>query len=241
MEQVPLQIAQLRASAILGNKSNAFDTIDSAVIYSNKMREVSGVILSVSLTLMKDQWNTLPLDKRSEWEYKFYAYAEARTGFKRPTVDNLINVGRTWLLSPPPVELPSKVELYDKYGKATGKKIKPDPFSLPVSKLLVSTAAAKDGRLGFDKVAMGQLFNRDVPVHTLNDTLQGRGPGMLAPVPKTYHKLEFYLSGPLLMASRGYHHTPIAEIDWDGQDKDPLAKEALDLLMSTLQVKGWNE
>ncbi len=234
---VPTQQAAVRSIVSdlqdLPTSEGAFHAIDTVISTSKAQRNLAGVYLSIGLTIMKDRWDTLPLECRGEWSYKFYTYAEVRTGFAPSTVDNLINVARTWLFDPP-TALPETITLYDSKGKITDKLVTPDPYSQSVSKLLVSTGALKRGQLG--DVALGQLFNPEVSVHVLNATIQTTKPVVSLPPPVPNGRIRFTLEGPCLIANRDHKSIVIADLDMNAEE-DELGKAGIEHILAACQVK----
>jgi hypothetical protein len=230
-EQVQLLIDGLKD---LPTSAGAFDAIDSVVVTGNMQRTMAGIYLSIGLTAMKDRWDALPLECKGKWNYKFYEYATYRTGFAPSTVDNIINVGRTWLFEPPE-GLPEMVQLYDAKGEPTKDFVAADPYSQSVSKLLVSTGALKTGRLGAK--ALGQLFNPDVSVHVLHDTIRATKPVKSLPAPPVSKgPIRFTLEGPCLVANRNHKSIVIADLDMNAEG-DELGKAGIAHILAACQVK----
>lgn len=237
---------QLGAMVKAGNPDEeVFGLLDSTIVYAYTARERSGILLSMALSCMKDMWDDWPLTSKGPYKYDFYRYASTRTSYARVTIDNMIRAGRTWLQGLPE-NVPSEVLLYDSDGEPTGEVIDPDPFSLSVSKLLVTSAAARDGRLWNNKVALGQLFNPEVGVHTVSRTIQR------PPVPKEEKEgneeeivpytlndsLRLYLEGPFVMVSKnGYESDWVVELNTEGFASNPIVKEAIKYFISALQIR----
>lgn len=221
-----------------------FDLLDGTVIHAYALREMSGILLSLSLAIMRDRWNEWPLTTRGVFSHKFSEYAYRRTHYAPATVDNLVRAGRVWLRGLPK-GIPENVVLYDRDGEPTGETVTADPFRLSVSKLVQTAAAARDGRLGNNEVARGQLFNPEVPVRVVNDTLQGRGSNdcedancevVLSPANET---IKFYVEGPFIMVRKGEERNWVAELNVEDFGSDPLVKEAIRYLIVACQIKGW--
>jgi len=220
---------------------STFDLLDGTITYAYDTREKAGILLSMSLSCMKELWDKWPLTSKGLFEYDFYKYASCRTSYARVTVDNMIRAGRTWLQGLPD-NVPSDVLLYDTDGEPTGEVVTPDPFNLSVSKLLVTSAAAKDGRLWANKVALGQLFNPDVGAHTVSRTIQQpRGPKEEEEeiVPYTLNdSLRLYIEGPFVMVSKNGHESDwVMEINTEGFENNPIVKEAVKYLVAALQIR----
>lgn len=241
IEQAATQLRTMIKSA--EHDEEIFDLLDGTIIYAYNTREKSGILLSMALSCMKDMWDDWPLTSKALFEYKFYNYALTRTQYARVTVDNMIRAGRTWLLGLPD-NVPSQVLLYDSDGKPTGEIVDPDPFSLSVSKLLYSSAAAKDGRLWSNEVALGQLFNPDVGAHTVNRTIQHppsteNNNETLPPADPEYtiDSLKLYLEGPFIMVRRDGQVNWVVEFNTEGFENDPMVKEATKYLIAALQIR----
>jgi hypothetical protein len=225
---------------------STFDLLDGTIVYAYDTREKAGILLSMSLSCMKDLWDDWPLTSKGPYKYDFYKYANTRTSYARVTVDNMIRAGRTWLQGLPD-NVPSEVLLYDSNGEPTGEIVDPDPFSLSVSKLLVTSAAAKDGRLWANEVALGQLFNPDVGVHTVNRTIQRphdrksneeeeKEKEESVPYPLN-DSLRLYLEGPFVMVSKNGQTNWVVELNTEGFETDPMVKEAIKYLIAAVQIR----
>ena len=219
-----------------------FDLLDGTIVYAYNAREKSGILLSMALSCMKEMWDDWPLTSKGIYNYDFYRYASTKTSYARVTVDNMIRAGRTWLLGLPE-DVPHEVILYDASGEPTGEVVIPNPFDLSVSKLLVTSGAARDGRLWSNKVALGQLFNPDVGVHTVSRTIQqpkeekeeDKEPAQEYVLDES---LKLYLEGPFVMVSKnGYESDWVFEINTEGFSNNPIVKEAIKYLIAALQIR----
>lgn len=221
-----------------------FDLLDGTIIYAYNAREKSGILLSMALSCMKYLWEDWPLTSKGLYNYNFYRYASTRTSYARVTIDNMIRAGRTWLQGLPE-NVPSEVLLYDSNGEPTGEAVVPDPFDLSVSKLLVTSGAARDGRLWSNKVALGQLFNPNVGVHTVNHTIQrpkvpkkdeGKEEQI---IPYTLNdSIRLYIEGPFVMVSKnGFEADWAFEMNTEGFENNPIVKEAVKYLIAALQIR----
>jgi len=154
-----------------------FHVLDTEISKSVKEREEQNLRLCAQLAYANLYWDQFPLDIVDTWSYSFYTYASDKTGgYQRSTIDNMVDVGRTFLLGELPEGIPEQVELYDRTGNPTGTVADTRELLLEqsASKLLVAKGAAKDGRLESNPIALGQLFNPEVSVHVLSATIQGR-------------------------------------------------------------------
>ena len=236
--------AQLEAMAkVKKPDEEIFDLLDGTIIYAYNAREKSGILLSMALSCMKDVWDDWPLTSKGLFEHNFYKYTSSRTSYTRVTIDNMIRAGRTWLQGLPE-NVPQEVLLYDNDGKPTGEVVIPDPFDLSVSKLLVTSGAARDGRLWANEVALGQLFNPNVGVHTVSRTIQQpkkpKGEEEEEEiVPYTLNEsLRLYVEGPFVMVSKnGYESDWVMEINTEGFENNPIVKEAVKYLVAALQIR----
>ena len=220
-----------------------FDLLDGTIEYAYNAREKSGILLSMALSCMKEMWDDWPLTSKGIYNYDFYRYASTKTSYARVTVDNMIRAGRTWLLGLPE-DVPSEILLYNSDGEPTGEVVIPNPFDLSVSKLLVTSGAARDGRLWSNEVALGQLFNPDVGVHTVSRTIQQpkkpKGEEEEEEiVPYTLNEsLRLYVEGPFVMVSKnGYESDWVMEINTEGFENNPIVKEAVKYLVAALQIR----
>jgi len=221
----------------------AFELLDGTIIYAYAAREKAGILLSMALSCMKEKWDTWPLTSKALFDHDFYKYVSNRTSYARVTIDNMVRAGKTWLQGLPD-NVPEKVLLYDSNGEPTGEVVNPDPFRLSVSKLLVTSAAAKDGRLWSNEVALGQLFNPEVGVHVVSYTIQ-HPPNVeedredkIFPSEYTVDSLKLYLDGPFIMVKKNEHESDwVAEINTEGFEKNPIVKEAVKYLIAALQIR----
>ena len=201
-----------------------FRFLDDYVCKSITVTQEARRILSITLALMKERWDEFPMEETGYWDYDFYTYARDRTGgYSRSAIDNHVNVGATWLLQLPD-GLPATVELYDAAGRATGETIIPDPETQCVSKLLVATGAAKDGRLFQDPVALGQLFNPDVAVHILSATIQGHTKHLESP---KNDQLQMWVEGGVIYAKVNGDIEWVAELNLENKESVRRGREYL--------------
>jgi len=216
-----------------------FKLLDDTIIYAHGAREKSGILLSMALSCMKDMWDDWPLTSKSIFNFDFYKYANTRTSYVRVTIDNMVRAGRTWLQGLPD-NVPNEILLYDSDGESTGEIVDPDPFRLSVSKLLVTSAAAKDGRLWSNEVALGQMFNPEVGVHVVSHTIQhpkeDEEDEVISPE-YTIDSLKLYLEGPFIMVRKNGATNWVAELNTEGFEKDPSVKEAVKYLIAALQIR----
>ena len=221
-----------------------FKLLDDTIVYAHGAREKSGILLSMALSCMKDMWDKWPLTSKSVFDFDFYKYANIRTSYVKVTIDNMVRAGRTWLQGLPD-NVPNEVLLYDSDGEPTGEVVDPDPFRLSVSKLLVTSAAAKDGRLWSNEVALGQMFNPEVGVHVVSHTIQhppntkeDEKDEVIPPSKYTIDSLKLYLEGPFIMVKKnGYESDWVVEINTEGFEKNPIVKEAVKYLIAALQIR----
>ena len=235
--------AQLKSMVVAKRPDEeVFDLLDGTIVYAYNAREKSGILLSMALSCMKDLWEDWPLTSKALYHYDFYKYAYAKTTYAHVTIDNMIRAGRTWLQGLPE-NVPHEVLLYDTDGEPTGEIVTPDPFNLSVSKLLVTSAAAKDGRLWANEVALGQLFNPDVGVHTVSRTIQqpsapkeDKEPEVIS-TEYTIDSLRLYLEGPFIMVRKNGKTNWVAEFNMEGFSEDLAVKEAIKYLIASLQIR----
>lgn len=238
----------LRELLELGEATDeTFALLDNAILYSYSTREKCGVLLSMTLSCMRDLWDSWPLTSTALYEYSFYNYTASRTTYAPVTIDNMVRAGRTWLQGLPE-SVPDKVQLYDRDGEPTGEEVVPDPYSLSVSKLLVTSAAARDGRLWENVVALGQLFNPDVSVSVVSSTIQrprvpkeeeeqDTAPSIIVGQPNG-EPVKLFLDGPFIMVRRdGQQPNWVAELNTEGFESDPLVKRAIKYLVAALQIR----
>jgi len=135
----------------------------------------------------------------SKYNFDFHEYARARTQNQHAdsTLDNMVDAGITFLLSPPE-DFPETVVLYDKDGNTTGEVVGVDMASLSTSKMVYAKASVKDGTLVANPVAMGQLFNPNVGPTDVLRTLRGAVMSGASP-----NSLSLFIEGGLLMVRRG--------------------------------------
>lgn len=212
---------------------DAFIFLDDYVCKSIQVTQEARRILSITLAIMKQRWSEFPLEELSEWAYNFYDYAKDRTGgYTRVTIDNHTRVGETWLLGTLPDGIPDSVELYDSKGRATGEIVDVDPRLQSTSKLLVATGAAKDGRLSKDLVALGQLFNPAVSVHTLSDTIQGRTRQL---EPNNNNNFKMWEESGVVYAKQNDKEIWVAELNLEDNE---LANKARNYIISACNIRS---
>lgn len=227
------KIATLQTMLSQSDEYDAFRELDNVIIYTHQVEEISSALKCVALAIMKQRWDDglVPLTESASYEHSFYNYAFNRTGCTGSTVRNWIDAGRTWLEGLPE-GIPKSVELYDRDGNPTGECVEPNPFLLNRSKLVLTKAAAKDGRLTDDPVALGQLFNRDVGIHTVLDTLNnGKDKSNIA-----HAGLKLWFEGSYLLAQDGFSEPEVVAEFYVG-DND-IVNQAIRYITSALNIGG---
>jgi len=210
------KIVKLQNVVNASNEHEAFTELDNVIVYTHQVEEVSSAIKCVALAMMKQRWDDglIPLTESGVFKHNFYDYALSRTGCSGSTVRNWIDAGRTWLEGLPK-GIPERVDLYDRDGNPTGESVVSNPFLLNRSKLVLTKAAAKNGRLADNEVALGQLFNKAVGIHTVLDTLNSNGEEKNI----THAGLKLWFDGPYLIAQDGFSDPEVvAEFYADGSD-----------------------
>lgn len=213
---LPTKLEELQ-DWVLNDPKNSLQLLFNTAIHLEQLYQNVNLARCTVLGLASQHWDDFPLTETAQWDHDFIKFAKHVTGgYTRKTIDNMARVGRTWLLGELPPSIPDQIVLYDAKGeivvdKETGEviTIEPDPYKLSVSKLLVSTAAAKNGRLDNDVVTLGQLFNPKVGVQLIRNFLS-----KLPKLPPS-SELYFILEGPYLIARRGPEETLIAELNLD--------------------------
>lgn len=248
-ELVPIDDNTLRTSienvkrdvSDLDTPEDRFDVLDAALVFTAEIRRVANLYLAAVLALHKKNWPNFPLTLTDKWGYDFYAYAKDKTGgYARNTIDNLINVGETWLINGLPEQIPDEVQEYDKKGNPveieleTGecvpKMVPPDPLKQNVSKLLVAIGSLNDGRLDRPK-ALGQLFNSDVSVREFNSTLKDEP--RQAPPPQESFGLKIMWPFIIAVDGRGDEQ----EVARFNEDNHPLVARGATYLIRACQMK----
>lgn len=237
-DSLPTKLEELQ-DWVLSDPENSFQLLFNTAIHLEQLYQNINLARCTILGLASQHWNDFPLTETEQWDHDFIKFAKHVTGgYTRKTIDNMARVGRTWLLGELPPSIPDQIVLYDAEGeivvdRETGEVItvEPDPYQLSVSKLLVSTAAAKNGRLENDDITLGQLFNPKVGVQLIRN--------FLSKLPKTLpnSKLRFILEGPYLIAKRGPEEVLIAELSLDAiKGEFSVGTEGIEKLKAKLQV-----
>lgn len=231
---------------ILKNPKEGFKSLKVTAVHLKQLYQDINKARCAILAIASENWDLFPLTEVSEWEYDFYKFAKEFTGgYTKRSIDNMKRVGEAWLTGTLPPGIPEKVTLYDENGqpvfqKETGELIEvdADPYEkASFSKLLVATGAAHDGRLANDKIALGQLFNPDVSVRNLSDTLQGRAKHGEKKKAEIVPEIYFILEGPYLVAKRGPEEALIAELNLDAaQGTYSVGTEAIQTLKRVLNL-----
>jgi len=231
---------------ILKNPKEGFENLKVTAVHLKQLYQDINKARCAILAIACENWDLFPLTEISEWEYDFYNFAKEFTGgYTRRSIDNMKRVGESWLTGTLPPGIPEKVTLYDENGqpvfqKETGElmEVEADPYEkASFSKLLVATGAAHDGRLTKDEVALGQLFNPDVSVRSLSDTLQGRAKHKKKKKVEIVPELYFILDGPYLIAKRGPEEELIAELNLEAaQENYSVGAEAITKIKRVLNL-----
>ena len=213
------------------DSTKLFAILDTEITNSVREREEQNLRLCALLAYANVHWSSFSMELVGPWKYNFYIYAQSRTGgYQRGTIDNMVDTGKTFLLGQLPDSIPEEVELYDAKGNPTGEMVNPREqlSEQSASKLLVAKGAAKNGRLSSNPVAMGQLFNPEVSVHILSDTIQGR-----VQLPALQDSFQLRLVGSYIVGIQNGEEKVVAELV---EDTDPIAVKGREYILAACRI-----
>lgn len=215
IEFTPNLISSLKGSSTIETFTLLDGTLSLATDQLSKARKLQ----AASLWMISEIWSTLSYDITLQWD-DFQSYARERTGYDDSTITNYIRVARVWYN--PDLAL-DRVTLCDSEGNevidgASGGllSIKPDPFTVPISKLILTATAYEEGRL--TETDMGMLFNSDV---TWNDVRERLRDNRLISAPIT----RFFLEGTQLVVTENGVSKGFGELYLF--DDDPLVRKGV--------------
>lgn len=232
-ESIQSKITKLQNVVALSDEHGAFTELDGVIVYTHQVEEIASAVKCVALAMMKQRWDDglVPLTESGAYEHNFYNYTLVRTGCSGSTVRNWIDAGRTWLEGLP-AGIPERINLYDRDGNPTGDNVESNPFLLNRSKLVLTKAAAKNGRLADNEVALGQLFNKAVGIHTVLDTLNSDEEEKNI----AHAGLKLWFDGPYLIAQDGFSDPEVvAEFYADGSD---VVDQAIKYITAACHIRG---
>lgn len=228
-----------------------FKVVDATVQRSYTMREAATHLLCISLAHAKDRWTKgqVTLTEMGEHEHDFYAYVNNRTGrsYSSTAIDNLIDVGMTWFISPPKgVPVPTQIALFNAAGRPTGDIVPFDPLTVGVSKLVHAKAAYKRGTFNGNDEAWGRLFNPRVGVAVFLDFLRELKHPLVydqAAIPYVpTSTLRLFVEGPYLVTrNENGDDEIVAEINWEGMTGSNAIRDAWQTIVDACGVRGWME
>lgn len=219
----------------------ALDVIDSAIDVGLSFTQGSMLYTIHAIALARDQWDQLDVSDQELFAPTFYEYVSRKfqTRQSSSTVDNYVNVARTWLVENPRVEVPNEVILFDMDDDEPGSvvnesgdavHVEPEIWNTQYSKLLVANARAAKGKM--EEEDWGLLFNPKVSQGKLLDYWRGS-----KSVKKT-STLSFQMKGDWLCVSDGEEQVSLAEVDFYSINNDPLAQQGWARLRAILGIEG---
>jgi len=157
ISKVPEAIVKARqwqARALAGDLDH--EVLDDHLQFQVQQESLAGMALAYDLYLMHCYWNEFPTEWTGQWEYDFWEYGCQRTGKQKGTVQNYRRAGEAF--GSGKYEIPEKVQLRGKNGGLIleqddfGEDPEPievpvEPFSIPVSKLVLTTTKVKRGEM----------------------------------------------------------------------------------------------
>jgi len=235
---------------MIGNLENAtFEIVDETVWKSYQIREASTHLLCIALAHAKDRWDRgqVTLTEMGKYEHDFYVYVNTRTGksYAATTIDNLIDVGRTFFIDVPEnVVFPKDISLHNAGGTPTGEVIKYDPLQIPVSKLVHAKAALKRGVFNNNDTLWGQMFNPKVGVSVFCDILRNTKHPLVYDASKVNllppSELRIVIEGPYMLVLNGTGDAEVlGELEWDNIQSSDNVRKALQMIVDACGIKGW--
>lgn len=167
-KRVVLSLHQAALQAEPDTVRRLFSMLDGMAITTTQDIENLRKRQAVCMWLVEKIWGYLPLGTTMEWE-DFWGWCRERMGYQESSARNLIRAASIYYN--PQAALPERVTLYDQDGnelldeRGAVLSINPDIYDVPISKLVLTSAAFQNGRL--TDVQLGQVFNRAVSWGTL--------------------------------------------------------------------------
>jgi hypothetical protein len=128
---------------------------------------------AVCMWLAEMVWEYLPYEVTTKW-HDFWAWCRERMNYQESSARNLIRAASVYYN--PANQLPERVTLYDSDGnealddRGAVLSVNPDVYDVPISKLVLTSAAYQEGRLTDRQ--LGQVFNRAVSWGTIAEGLR---------------------------------------------------------------------
>jgi hypothetical protein len=169
-------VSSLHAAALQpdpGTAQRLFSMLDGMAVTSTRDIENLRKRQAVCMWLTEMVWEYLPYDVTTQW-HDFWAWCRERMNYQESSARNLIRAAATWYN--PANRLPERITLYDSDGNEALDEhggvlsVNPDIYDVPISKLVLTSAAYQEGRLTDRQ--LGQMLNREVSWHTVAEGLR---------------------------------------------------------------------
>lgn len=217
----------------------AFELVDSGLTNGVTFTKGSLLYTVYCVALAKQAWQELDVSQQEPFGPNFYVYVGRRFGTSQSpsTVDNYVNVGKTWLLRSTQINIPSSVQLYildeELYALPLVEDENPflapgDPWAVNYAKLLVARSRAE--KEAMTEEDWGLLFNPAVSQGRLLS--YWRGPEQ----ERNVSRLVFTLMAGLLCVSDGVDSVPFAQLDSEAIESNPLAKQGWFRIQAVLDI-----
>lgn len=169
----PIELSNMIDSLRGGDIQQTFSFLDGVLVLSTEQLSDMRKVQALSLWMLQDMWDDLPYEITLQWE-NFGAYSREKTGLNDTTIINYIRAARVWYN--PALEL-DRITLCDSQGHevidglaGSILSIVPNPFDVPISKLILTATAYEEGRL--TETEMGMVFNSEVSWNSIKEKLR---------------------------------------------------------------------
>jgi hypothetical protein len=212
-----------------------FKSLQDTIKYSRQMRDGFDLVGLSALTVLKLEWDVIPLDVRKKYGFTFIEIALLwYPEYASSTLYNYIEAVETWIFEDRgPDYLIPFVKRSDT-GKPLIENGKPvvaykefDVLSVPIAKLVAAKAAVKRGAM--TETAWQMLAD---PVYSRDQLAAELRPKSTDPIIGS----RYHIEGPMIFVVEDGVEAFLAEIS-DEYDTDPLVKKHVNILLKCLGIE----
>jgi hypothetical protein len=228
-----------------------FSQVNGMFDWMAGMEEGSLMGQAAMLINLESVWPDLPIQIREKYHNSFHFFAEMRTGKKWTTLENHMRAVRTFFIDqvgptdsvPIPRRDQSGAIVLDTADNPTFVRVKWDPTTVPIAKLVAITAKAKAGQMTerLWSVAADSRATWEQMQIALAESANSGGNGTGGGGGDDF---QFYMTGGLLFARQGNTEAFVGDLslprdddDINFRSSDTLRERALRRLVAVLNVK----
>lgn len=202
----------------------------SLIKFSVRVKKSFSIIEAYAFTVLKDNWDSIPMEFRLQFNNNFYEMVFKLTELSIGTIDNYVSAARAFkqLEVNRTVEIPVRDQagkpVYDG-GVMVTKEIEWDVTIPGISKLVACSTLARDGSLARNDEVLSLLMDDGATVDDVRNAVSKNG--VEGGGTKTF---TFQLYGGLIVAKKGEERLEVAEIDHTALRTEEGQAAVLDML-----------